>query len=365
VREEYAPFDNTQQHDATEFLALWRQRLATPPGAPGGPEPSTTWAAWRTEAQAVPTKYIRCRGCGLERSDLPENREPNGLWLATVKPAGSYAGVLDALRQCTPENADEWECEACRGRGATQWYRYQELPAVLIIQLKRYYYTPDGSRRSNAAVPAEETLDLAEFLEPAAQVPPGGIVEVPDDDAAPAAGGGDAGDADPRRSHYRLRAVVCHEGETTTKGHYTTWVRERPSAPGGEAEAEEPPPPPRWTEYDDTAVTPGHESLPGRVARNAYLVFYEQCAAPVQGGGSESASPEPPGPPPQVDLTEDTGDEGGLLKTGATSGRPRSVGPVIEGPLAHAQHSAAEEPSRGSDVECDEEPEKDVIMEDA
>ena len=112
-------------------------------------------------------------------------------------------------------------------------------------------------------------------------------------------------------------------------------------------------------------MRPGHENLPGRVARNAYLVFYEQCAAPAQGGGSESGSLEQPGPPPQVDLTEDTGDEGGLLKTGATSGRPRSVGPVIEGPLAHAQHSAAEEPSRGSDIECDEEPEKDVIMEDA
>ena len=73
-------------------------------------------------------------------------------------------------------------------------------------------------------------------------------------------------------------------------GHYTTWVRERPSPPGGEAEGDLPPPQPRWTQYDDTVVTPGHANLPDSVARSGYLLFYEQTAAPPGKG-------HPPGPP--------------------------------------------------------------------
>ena len=238
------------------------------------------------------------------------------------------------------------------GLGATQWYRYRQLPKVLIIQLNRYDPL-NGTRRSNAEVSTEEELDLAEYAEPAGQVAPGEIVEVPDEDPAPAAGGAEnaepaeqvapaepielpeEGDAsapgggngrgeDARQTKYRLRAVVCHEGESTSEGHYTAWIRERPSQEGEEDGEEEAPRQAGWTHYDDTNVTPGHKNLPESVAQSGYLLFYEQSAAPAQ-----------------------------------------KARPMIEGPLSPPEQAAPAEPSFGGEMECDEAPGRDVRMDDA
>ena len=97
-------------------------------------------------------------------------------------------------------------------------------------------------RRSNASVPLEAVLDMAEHLDP----PAGQVAEQTRTGA-----------------RYRLRAVVCHEGNSVHSGHYTCSVHDRvPAAAPGASAAEGGRRRGAWTLYDDRVVDPPKEELP-------------------------------------------------------------------------------------------------------
>jgi len=297
-------FANTRPHDATEFLALWRQRLRVPrhaaaPPADANQEPPegddadpTPWDKWHDEATMGVVTHIRCDHCRVA-SDNAANptREREGLLLATIKPDGKYAGVADAIRQNRADEAPvpDWQCRSadCRRRGGNKWHTYDTMPEVLVVQLNRYH-PRNGARRSNAHVPVAAELDLAAYYSPrrrSAAGPPG------------------------RRSStkYRLRAAVCHSGASTRDGHYTTWVRDRPEAASGNAEN-----PAAWTLCDDSRVrrSPDAVQAEAMLARDAYLVFYERlpeaAPAPTEAGGDdEDPAPDEHRPTPNRTEPED------------------------------------------------------------
>ena len=215
--------------------------------------------------------------------------------LCTLQSGESYAGVQDLLAK-TWTDARPLQDETCPGCGrpsVTQAVSCQTLPGVLVVHLKRAGFVRGKECKLQVSVPIEGEVDLRPHLARPREEPAGdGAGAAAGDVGSPATPGGAApdsaeepgnrGDAEaadpadtsaaaappqrpPGSTRYRARAVVCHEGEEASGGHYTCWVR---TAAGAGRDG--------WTHYDDSAVHHPQPTLPPEVNSSAYLVFYER-----------------------------------------------------------------------------------------
>ena len=266
--------------------------------------------------------------------------------------------------------------------------KYRSPPAVLVVQLNRYD-PRNGRRRSDAPVPLEGELDLAEYVDapraPRTNRAPRDEPEFVGHADGPRASGTDRA---PKGTRYRLRAVVNHAGRSVRDGHYTCWVRDRaPRAAPGVTAAEDGRDRGVWTPFDDSTVQKPRADLPAEVHHGAYLLFYEQVSAGPggPGGAAAAAGPTDTGQDPRERSGgEDPSSPERVESAGEEHAPPRGCERAggIAGPSlgARGERGAGPEPIWGGEIECDEEPnsppggpqtaadddeETDVTMEDA
>eukprot|EP01063_Lacrimia_lanifica_P015836 TRINITY_DN2249_c0_g1_i1.p1 TRINITY_DN2249_c0_g1~~TRINITY_DN2249_c0_g1_i1.p1 ORF type:complete len:1743 (+),score=576.41 TRINITY_DN2249_c0_g1_i1:139-5367(+) len=287
--------------------------------------------------------YKGCIGCPIEESDAPlglENRATIGIdWDQSVYEA-FYDENLDKAQDVIPtpaalsgaagpnEAAEEGvdlsqclmsyfetnsgfdaklTCDGCKLRTPhSQTTRLFTLPAVLVVQLKRFTWTASyQSRKSEMPVTFPLTgLDLAEFLTRADE-------EETTTPLSPKAknqrgkGGGQGSSfyadwtppATLSRHHtkYNLHAVVNHQGgDNVNWGHYFTYVRCKAESNG----------PWRWWVLNDSKTHPIAEG--DVVSPKAYLLYYIRadmdrvaCSDlwPIQPEAGAAAFAVPPSPP--------------------------------------------------------------------
>ena len=127
----------------------------------------------------------------------------------------------------------QWFCQKCqRLTDATKKLDFDQLPQVLILQLKRFTYNLSDNMKITTKVSFGEVLDLQEFIS----------------------------DHDTHQTgKYNLVAVLVHTG-TLASGHYTTFARHLKRR--------------CWYHFDDERVRPA--SLDEALASDAYVLFYER-----------------------------------------------------------------------------------------
>jgi ubiquitin carboxyl-terminal hydrolase 36/42 len=265
------------QEDAHEFLRLLidaMQRSYPPPRPGSGPSsaPFAHGPALRNEYpfalfRGALQSTVTCGGCGA-RSHSHDPIEDLGLELSAAT-----ATVEDALRLHTRTeqlNGDNcFECARCEALvRAERTIALHDVPALLIVQLKRFVYTSTsafGPSKVGTHVRFGQTLHLDDFLSPETtkaardarqagaqrgadspqKVPPSsgqgqGVGPGP----GPGPGGGSS--AGGKLSSAQLVAVVVHQGNTVYSGHYYSYVRGQKAADGTFP----------WYRMNDSIVTP-------------------------------------------------------------------------------------------------------------
>ena len=114
-----------------------------------------------------------------------------------------------------------------------------QLPAVLVLRLKRFFFDHGGAQKVLKHVKYPDVLRLRPQL------------------LAPSLGG--------ERTSYRLCAVISHHGKSLSGGHYTCDVR----CPAGDTAAAA-----VWMHCDDDSIS--RVALSEVLSRQAYVLFYEQ-----------------------------------------------------------------------------------------
>ena len=114
-----------------------------------------------------------------------------------------------------------------------------QLPAVLVLRLKRFFFDHGGAQKVLKHVKYPDVLRLRPQL------------------LAPSLGG--------ERTSYRLCAVISHHGKSLSGGHYTCDVR----CPAGDTAAAA-----VWMHCDDDTIS--RVALSEVLSRQAYVLFYEQ-----------------------------------------------------------------------------------------
>lgn len=95
--------------------------------------------------------------------------------------------------------ANQYECETCGGKqDAERNIVLEELPEVLCLQLLRFYHDPKTYSKKKLLSPITfpSLLDLSPFM-------PG---------------------SPPEHTKYRLDAVLIHQGNSASVGHYVAQV---------------------------------------------------------------------------------------------------------------------------------------------
>ena len=164
---------------------------------------------------------------------------------------GSPSGERNSLTACLEDFlqgeelslSDMWKCKTCKDfRPAKKTISIQSLPAVLMVQLKRFAFVDGRRRKIQTFVRYPLEMDLSRFC------------------------------AGQSRHVYRLSGVVKHIGENLGNGHYIACSRI------GDA----------WFQFNDDRVT---EIKPEAVvSSDAYVLFYEREEDEVEEisfGGSE------------------------------------------------------------------------------
>lgn len=256
----FAPqFKGTEQHDSQEFLSFLLDGLhedlkSEPQPPPLGEQPEGSEAddammerlpsyeasniAWqrylRRENSIVVSLFqgqfknqLRCSKCN--KTSTTYN---SFMYLALPIKAKSSGRQPQTLLSCLNNFVDQevmegdnaWHCPVCKkARKATKQMTLSRLPDVLLIQLKRF--SSDGPFKNKIKAMVQypiQDLDLTKYLPASSK------------------------NAKPEPAIYDLYAVSNHSGEVSS-GHYTACVR-------GEA-------PNRWTNFDDTRVSPCDQSV--------------------------------------------------------------------------------------------------------
>ncbi|EKX42178.1 hypothetical protein GUITHDRAFT_45430, partial [Guillardia theta CCMP2712] len=149
---------------------------------------------------------VQCPSCKHTSSTI----EPTVYLSLDLSPPG-VVSLEDALEDfCRVETLDaenKWECEKCKKK---------ELPRILIVHLKRFSYNAQGSRKKiQKQISFPKLFDLAKFVD-----------------------NSDPSSPRPRNTLYSLYAVISHEGQSLTNGHYISYCK---SSAG-------------WMEFDDDSV---------------------------------------------------------------------------------------------------------------
>eukprot|EP00606_Chrysophyceae_sp_TOSAG23-5_P000260 GSChrysophyteH2.ASY1.ANO1.711.1 assembled CDS len=196
---------------------------------------------------------ITCGSCGA----VSTKRDPVEDLELDISRASSLHGALHnefgAPEELTGDNA--YFCDRCQQKVmlATKSHRIQQVPPVLTVQLKRFSYELRDASSSRAK--AENT-------------------STPTSASASAAASAAASVRAEDSKFARLFALVVHQGNTITSGHYVAFVRadaEKDSGSSADSEHGEG----SWYRMDDARVTPcgAQEAM----AQCAYILFYERC----------------------------------------------------------------------------------------
>ncbi|XP_070786305.1 ubiquitin hydrolase B-like [Enoplosus armatus] len=139
------------------------------------------------------------------------------------------------------ESQLEYRCE-CDAKESSQQWSFLTLPNVLILQLKRFRFTPSFDLEK-IAIPIVLTRELL--------VKPEGII------------------TDEASTRYSLVSIVSHLGSTAHSGHYICDGAYREQTSGDVTE--------RWLTYNDDKVSETTGSSVCHLRqRTAYLLFYER-----------------------------------------------------------------------------------------
>ena len=173
---------------------------------------------------------LRCSCCGLESarreafSDVPLDIAE----LETLEQA-----LRHFVRQERMEGADAWRCGRCGARSSKKDTRFERLPELMMLHLKRFVFDRATMRRRklNHRVSFPETLDMSPYVTAPADAEHAGARG-----AAPAA----------TAEWYDCVGVLVHAG-TAHGGHNFALLRPKAGAERGPAGD-------GWFEFNDSAV---------------------------------------------------------------------------------------------------------------
>jgi hypothetical protein len=268
----HGQFANCAQHDAHEFLrffldalseglntvrrsAAYRE-LTEDPRAPDEAVADEAWSYFSSRSFSIVAELFRgqmrscitCGSCGFvsrsfdpfEELLVPFSRNSQAL-SRDGRPA-LLQDCLAALFASEKLQGDEaWRCPHCKQREAAQKdSSIHRLPQVLVIVLKRFYFTKLRRCKVDTPIDVPEQLSLADFMAPSARLQA-------DEDAS-----------------FDLVGCVNHSGDTFG-GHYTADCLLEGGSGGG-----------AWVNFNDSRVTPRNESPARKPSSAPYLLFYKR-----------------------------------------------------------------------------------------
>jgi ubiquitin C-terminal hydrolase len=147
--------------------------------------------------QGIQMAVVKCQACG----HAPINIEPFTFIQLEIPSVAEQSFVLSDLfsRYFQKETMKEWACDQCKKQEADKVVRFWSLPPVVVIVLKRFMTTPNGTIRkihTNIDIPLHITFHKGSVL-------------------------GDAQD-----HTYELKSMGLHHG-TYSGGHYTSVVQHK------------------------------------------------------------------------------------------------------------------------------------------
>ena len=241
-------FHGHQQQDAEEFLTALLGQLGAELGrADAAPGTCEEWLEAGGQGRAVRTRQMSLAPAGTRSHPLTR------LFGGTLRTSGGSRVVVEpflvlplAVTAATRSVEDALLLLARPERvphapGAPALRRQVllgDLPALLVLQLKRFVLAPGGTRLLKLAHPLRAPARL--LLPPAClhRAPPGGAA-------------------------YALRAVVHHHGTALDAGHYTAQL----ATPAG-----------FWAFDDDRPVRPEPVERVEHYSHTSYLLFYERVS---------------------------------------------------------------------------------------
>lgn len=175
------------------------------------------------------------------RKSLKSLEPAKGFWTAIVgerTDSDLYVTLLQlleyTLRDKPMNEEDSVPCDQCHCK--TQQIVTTEitrLPQVLVIMLQRVRYLPSGLQKSHIRIQYPLTgLDLSRFEHGSLQYP----------------------------AVFDLQAVICHEGKSLFRGHYTAFVRSPVTS--------------SWLKCDDESVEEVRDDRDVIREEGAYMLFY-------------------------------------------------------------------------------------------
>jgi hypothetical protein len=222
---------------ATDVNEVPPSAPAPPPRRPQEEEEPEVWVQRLLRGAYTETVLCRC-GSALERHD-------KSYVISVAMPTRPRESVQDMLAaSLRPDLVDFYKCDACgREKTSTQSCRFEHLPPVLLLQLKRFY-----TKRIPGGVSIHKN-DIAVTLSRHLAIPVG------------------AGQS----NRYELVGVVDHKGETPQSGHYVAYY----PAPGREAGTAEERERPQWHGADDERIAPLAQPPYKETSTSCYLLAYK------------------------------------------------------------------------------------------
>lgn len=164
LREVFAAIDpafrGSQMQDANEFLLRLLDTLKDELDASERRLPNPVRSSFEYETQ----ESYRCCRCGHQA----QRRQANISWFVNV-PRRSHDArapptLQDALRLSMRPDERELTCEQCGHTTCTVATRVTRLPRVLILQLNRYVYLSEQSRKIRSTVQIPRFISLNEYV---------------------------------------------------------------------------------------------------------------------------------------------------------------------------------------------------------
>ena len=181
--------------------------------------------------QGIQMAVVKCQACG----HTPINIEPFTFVQLEV-PNTDTSYVLSELfsRYFQKEAMKEWACDKCKKQEADKVTRFWSLPEVVVIVLKRFMTTPNGTIRkihTNVDIPQHLTFHKGSVL------------------------------ADQQDHVYELKSMGLHHG-TYGGGHYTSVVQHKDT----------------WYHCDDEEIRE-LQNLSDITSKNrsSYVIIYERA----------------------------------------------------------------------------------------
>ena len=318
---------------------------------------------------------LRCPHCGHESARTEAFSDVQ----LDIAAASTLAAALEHfVAEEVLDGDNAWQCDGCGRRvAARKSVRFDALPPLLMIQLKRFTYDAAEMRlrKLHHRVEFPLSLSMARYRTPPSPSAAAAAAAAAQAVAAAATEGGGAAAVEAAAEEdaeagdeYECYGVLVHSG-STTGGHYTALLREEtapPPPPPSQEPSAPPPPPPEvvgsgatapvvadsagaaagWFEFNDHHVQPAPPTALQAAfgacdsGCSCYLLLYRRVCRGAQGGVAAEASAGAPEPPSGV-LAEVLAEEAEAERLRACK-RAAEVGPTpCPLPFRSAPSSAA------------------------